>query len=224
MKNQRIIAILLLTTMIIVAAAPLCAAASLSKPSVTLPSNWEIYDETAYPNAVSEHDNAGAGLVEYENSVTYDYVMVYYENAPSTAYTSASLKTEVVDIFNRDHEDLTITESGTKTVAGVQAGFAKSYSETYDTYFLELVFVKGNYYINAYAVYYADNENDVFALLNSINTDASIFSGSNLLIIIGIVVAIVVVVVVVLFMMRRKKSTQPMQAAAPVNFPPPPPT
>lgn len=219
-KNRSVLTLLILSILVISVSIPLCAAASLTKPSVSLPNNWELYDEIDYPETQSEHDEEGAGLVEYENKETYDYVMIYYEKAPTTTYTSDSLKAEAVEIFNCDHTDKTVTESGTKTVAGAQAGFARSYSSTYDTYYEELVFVKGNYYINAYAVYYSDNENDVYSLLNSINTDNSL----NLLIIIGVIVAIIVVVIVIIFVMRKKKNLPQMQQQVmPESYPPPPP-
>ena len=228
MKNQKLIVVLLLATLIIVAAAPICAAASLSKPTVTLPSNWEQVDETAYPGAQSEHDAQGAGLVKYEDQQNYDYVILYYENAPSTNYSSSQLKAETESIFNRDHTDYTFFDSGVMTVAGVQAGYAKGYDSTYDVYLLEIVFVKGSYYINAFALYDANTQSSdkVTSLLNSINSGTSFLTGTTLYIIVGVIVAIIVVVVVLLLVMRRRKKPTPqMQAAQPaaVNFPPPPP-
>ena len=228
MKNQHLVVILLAAVLVVAAAAPLCAAATLAKPNVTIPSGWELYDETAYPNAVAEHDSQGAGLLEYENTETYDYVMIYYENKPSQSYSSADLQSEVESIFYRDHTDLTLDESGVDTFAGVQAGYAKTYDATYDVYHLELVLIKGNYYMNIYAVYDATNtaENTVNSLINSISVDSGLFSGSMLYIIIGIIVVIVVVVVVlVLVMKRKKKAVAPMPAyQGNMSIPPPPPS
>ena len=227
MKTQRVLVILLAAAFVAILASPMVAAATLSKPNVTLPSGWELSDETNYPNEIAEHDEQGAGLVEYQNSETFDFVMIYYENAPSDSYTSADLRSEVEGIFYRDHEDLSLGESGTTTYAGVQTGFAKAYDSTYDVYHLELVMIKGNYYMNIYAVYDATNEAEDKgeSLIYSINTDAGL--GSMLYIIIGIVVVIIVVVVVVVLLMKRKKKAAPAQMPAyqgNMPIPPPPPT
>ncbi len=221
MRKQHVIAILLLATIVLAAVPFASAAESLSKPSVTLPSNWQLTDETAYPNAVSEHDAQGAGLLQYQDPTTYDGVMIYYEKAPTTTYTSAQLQAEAEAIFTRDHSDLTYTDSGVMTVAGVQAGYAKALETTYNAYVLELVFVKDNYYINAYALYDANtqSENAVTSLLNSIN-NGGLFSGIMLYVIIGIVVVVVVVVVAVVMLRKRKK---PVQIQTQNYIPPPPP-
>lgn len=220
MKKLHAIAILLLVTICLASLPFASAAESLSKPAVTIPNNWQLTDEVAYPNAVSEHDEQGAGLLEYQNPVNYDGVMVYYERAPATAYTSTQLKSEAEAIFYRDHE-MMYDESGVMTVAGVQAGYAKVYNSEYNAYILELVFVKDNYYINAYALYDATQQSDteVMSLLNSIS-GGGLFSGIMLYLIIGIVVVIIVVVVVVVMLRKRKK---PVQMPAQDYIPPPPP-
>ncbi len=222
MKKEQIIAILIVATFAL-AAIPLASAQSLSKPSVTIPSGWQLVDETPYPSADSEHDSQGAGLLQYQNPVNYDGVMIYYERAPSTTYTTADLQNEVEYIFSRDHEKM-YDESGIMTVAGVQAGYAKGYDSTYDAYELELVFIKDNYYINAYALYDANSqsENAVMSLLNSIS-GGGLFSGTMLFIIIGVVVAVVVIVVVVVVVMKKRKKPA-AQMPAPNYIPPPPPS
>lgn len=221
MKKQQIMVILLVATFAL-AALPLASAQSLSKPSVTIPSGWQLTDETPYPNAYAEHDSQGAGLLEYQNPTNYDGVMIYYERAPSTTYTSSDLQYEAEAIFSRDH-DISYDESGVMTVAGVQAGYAKGYDSTYDAYVLELVFIKDNYYINAYALYDANSqsENAVMSLLNSIG-GGGLFSGTMLFIIIGVVAAVVIVVVVVVVMKKRKKPAV-AQMPPPSYIPPPPP-
>jgi len=211
-KKQQIIVILLLTS-IIFSAIPLAFAANtLSKPNVTLPKNWTLNTDTPYPNAPAEHDNNGAGMVEYSDTNTYDFVMIYYENAPSTTYTSADLKAEAQSIFTRDHTNETMTESGVMTIGGVQAGYAKGYESDFNTYDLETVFIIGHYYFNAYAYYDATSQSDanVKALLNSITVGGSsnsMFGGSTLWIIIAAVAAIVVVIVIVLVLVTRKRKT-----------------
>lgn len=226
MKNHRLFVIMLVATMVIAATAPLCTAATLSKPNVTLPSGWELSDETAYPNETSEHDSQGAGLVEYTDLSNNDIVIIYYENAPSDSLSSADLQSEAENIFIRD-EEYTYSESGVMTIAGVQAGYAKGYYTDSNAYDLEIVFVKGNYYINAYAFYDTTTQSNdkVMSIMNSIATETSIFSGTMLFIIIGIVIAIVVVIVVlVIFMRRKKKVVAPQMQTYQSNIPPPPPT
>jgi len=225
--NKKTFTFLFVITLVLAAAIPFSSA--LTKPSVTLPANWEVTEETPYPEEMSEHDPAGSGMVQYQNNINYDGVMIYYEDSLSITYTNNQLKSEVESIFERDHEG-DFDESGIMTIAGVSAGYAKAYDQEYDAYILELVFVKGSYYINAYAYYDANSasENAVMALFNSITVGSSpgpsenqdgLFSGTNLLIIIGVVVAVVVVVVVILVMKKKK----PGQISQQNYIPPPPP-
>ncbi len=237
--NKKTFTFLFVITLVLAAAIPFSSA--LTKPSVTLPADWELTEETPYPEEMSEHDPEGSGMVQYQNNINFDGVMIYYEDSLSLTYTNNQLKSEVENIFERDHEGYDFDESGIMTIAGVSAGYAKAYDQEYDAYILELVFVKGSYYINAYAFYDANtaSENSVMALLNSIGgttsptqsggtalpqpteTPGGIFSGTNLLIIIGIIVAVVVVVVVVVLLVKKKKPAQIQQQ----NYiPPPPPT
>jgi len=228
--NKKTFTFLFVITLVLAAATPF-ASSALTKPSVTLPADWELTEESPYPEEMSEHDPEGAGMVQYQNNINFDGVMIYYEDSLSITYTNNQLKSEVEYIFERDHEGDEFDESGIMTVAGVSAGYAKAYDQEYDAYILELVFVKGSYYINAYAYYDANtaSENAVMALLNSIGGTASppptqtpdgIFSGTNLLIIVGLIVAVVVVVVVILVVKKKKPAQVPQQ-----NYiPPPPPT
>ena len=229
MKRQQLLTVIILVAFI--SALPLVhAAETLQKPNVTLPSPWTLEDEVAYPNAVSEHDSAGAGMLQYvnpenEDAENEDGVKIYYEKAPSTVYTSTLLENEATSMFGRDFPDFTIVESGTKDVAGVNAGFAKGYNAEHGVYIEDMVFVKDIYYINAIALYDANtqSEQQTLGIINSISTSSSLLGGSMLFIIIGVVAAIAVVVVVVLVVMRRKKKSPPQQATAQYNIPPPPP-
>jgi hypothetical protein len=219
MNKNKIIAVILLVT--IVLAVPVCNAVSLSKPTVALPSNWAVTDETSYPNTYAEHDPAGAGEVTYEDSETYDFVMLYYENAVSS-YSQAQLKSEAESIFHIYQANVTMTESGVMTIAGVPAGFAKGYESQYNAYELQIVMVKGNYYFNAYAGYDANSQSEskVMSLLNSINTGGSSIGGFTIWIVIGVVAIVIVIVVVVMLVRKRKTLSSP---AKPGDLPPPPP-
>lgn len=237
--NKKTFTFLFVITLVLAAAIPFSSA--LTKPSVTLPADWELTEETPYPEEMSEHDPEGSGMVQYQNNINFDGVMIYYEDSLSITYTNNQLKSEVENIFERDHEG-DFDESGIMTVAGVSAGYAKAYDQEYDAYILELVFVKGSYYINAYAFYDANtaSEKSVMTLLNSIGgttspsptqsggttsppptqTPSGLLSGTNLLIIIGLIVAVVVVVVVILVVKKKRPAQVPQQ-----NYiPPPPPT
>ncbi|MCW3977626.1 MAG: hypothetical protein NWE77_06815 [Candidatus Bathyarchaeota archaeon] len=144
-------------------------AETISKPSVTLPSYWHLEMETPYPEAYAEYDPQGAGMLMYVDEVDFDCVMVFYERAPSTTLTETTLETKATEIFLRDHE-YTPSETGTKTVAGSPAGYAKGYDYELDVYDLELVFVKGSTFLNVYAVYdpTPEDENGVMSLIDSI--------------------------------------------------------
>jgi hypothetical protein len=219
----------LLTVVILVAfilALPLVQAAeTLQKPNVTLPSQWSLEDEIAYPNAASEHDTAGAGMLQYVNPENQDSVKIFYEKAPNTTYTNPQLKNEANSLFERDFSDWTIAESGTREIAGVNAGFVKGYDAENDVFIEDIVFVKNNYYFNALALYDGNtqSEQQTLGVINSVSTGNSPFGGSMLFIIIGVVAAVIVIVVVVLVVVRKKTKSHPQQATGQFDYPPPPP-
>ncbi len=225
--KQKLLAVILLAALM--STLPLVYAQSLQKPTVTVPSGWNLKDETAYPDAAAEHDPAGAGMLQYINPENGDEVKIFYEKAQSS-YNSPELKDEAETLFERDlsEDGWTIDESGTKpNVAGVSAGFAKGYDAEIDAYVEDLVFVKGNYYFNVLTLYDATSasETAAYSLINSISAGSSPFEGTTLLIIVGVVVAIIVVVVVVVFVARRKKKSPLQQTPqmTPGSYPPPPP-
>ncbi len=204
--------VILLVINVVLAFTPVVASAeTLAKPTVTLPPDWELVYETPYPDSLSEHDPLGAGLLEYQNLKNQDGVMIYYEKAPTTVYTDAMLKAEAEEIFRLDHFGGGFNVSGVRTVAGVKAGYAEVYVADYDIYDTVLVFIKDNYYINAYAAYDANNESrtTVESILNSISVEGNgdiwgILGGSTLAIIVGLIVIVVVVIVVVVVLKKKK--------------------
>jgi len=204
--------VILLVINVVLAFTPVVASAeTLAKPTVTLPPDWELVYETPYPDSLSEHDPLGAGLLEYQNLKNQDGVMIYYEKAPTTVYTDAMLKAEAEEIFRLDHFGGGFNVSGVRTVAGVKAGYAEVYVADYDIYDTVLVFIKDNYYINAYAAYDANNESrtTVESILNSISVEGNgdiwgILGGSTLAIIVGLIVTVIVVIVVVVVLKKKK--------------------
>jgi hypothetical protein len=222
LKKQTLIAIILLILLI---AVPTCsAAASLSKPSVTLPSGWAPNGETPYPDAMSEHDPAGAGLLEYTDTVNYAWISLYYEKT-SMSYTDPQLKAEAEDLFST-YESTYYVESGVRNFGGNKAGWATAYDPDTEAYDLVFVMTKEGYYINVLASYENASQIAVESILGSIrptgNNGAAILGLDMTLfiVIIGAVVAIIIVVAVVVAVKRRKK---PMKQIAQGSIPPPPP-
>lgn len=204
--------VILLVINVVLAFTPVVASAeTLAKPTVTLPPDWELVYETPYPDSLSEHDPLGAGLLEYQNLKNQDGVMIYYERAPDTVYSDAMLKAEAEEIFLLDHFGGGFNVSGVITVAGVKSGYAEVYVADYDIYDALLVFIKGNYYINAYAAYDANNESRtaVESILNSISVEGDgdiwgILDGSTFAIVIGLIATAVVVIVVAVVLKKKK--------------------
>ena len=170
MKPKRFILIAILACFFFISVTvPECSASvSLSKPIVTLPSGWSLTNETAYPNSPGAiHDPLGCGLVEYQNTVTSETVLIYYENSMGATYTNDQLRTEAQEIYFRDFGSNS-TQSGIMTVARVPAGYAEVYNSTYDINYQELVFVKGHYYFNVLALY-MNGDPAAMDLINSVS-------------------------------------------------------
>ena len=224
MKKQQIVAVVFLLAIMIPMAVPLTKAAdTLSKPTVTLPSNWKLETDTPYPNDASEYDPAGAGLVVYADQQDSDFVMIYYEKA-QRSFTDPQLKAEAEGIFARDHSSVTMDESGVEE----HVGFASGYDAAEGAYVLEIVSVKNDVYLNVYAHYgnAIGDQNEVNSLIDSIGIASAggLLGGPMIFIIIGVIVAVIIVVVVVVVMRRRKKQPQTTtQASMPNDLPPPPP-
>lgn len=231
MKRQQIVLFFLIVAVISVVAVPLSRAAeTITKPNVTLPANWQQTDQTTYPNDYSEHDPAGAGMVEYTDQTDYDSVIIYYEKAQVTSYTSSQLKSEAENIFESydASDNVGVDSSGVTQYAGVSAGFAKGLDISANTYTMELVFIKGNNYFNVHAYYDAttEDQNQVVSLINSIGTGgtaATAVVGNNMIWIIIGVVAVIIVSIVVVVVLRGRKKKQPQQITTQKNYPPPPP-
>jgi hypothetical protein len=218
LKKQQIISIFLIFAIASLAVPVSQAAETLAKPTINLPANY------------SEFDPAGAGMVEYTDQDDYDLVRIYYEKAQVSSYTSQQLQGQAESIFESVDVSATlgIDNSGVKQYAGVSAGFAKGYDSSSDTYKMELVFIKGDYYFNVHSYYDAttEDQNQMESVINSINVGGtggvSFLGNPMLLIILGVVAAVIVVVIVVVVAKGRKKKS-PQQAQMQNNYPPPPP-
>ncbi|MCX8150614.1 MAG: hypothetical protein N3D85_03820 [Candidatus Bathyarchaeota archaeon] len=217
------ITVFLLLNIVALSVAPLASAQTLTPPNVSLPGGWRLESQKPYPEAPSEYDEAGAGMLQYVNPQNYDEVRIYYERAPSRTFSSSELKREAEHLFDRDLTD-EIQESGTMQLAGTTAGFAKAYDAQEDAYLWDIVFIKDNYYLNVLAYHAASSQsqNEVMSILNSISS-GGLFSGTMLYIIIGLVIAIVVIIIVTVVALQKRKKTA--SQFSPQNYtPPPPPT
>ncbi len=202
---------------------PLASAQTLTPPNVSIPSGWRLESQKLYPQAPSEYDEAGAGLLQYVNSQNYDEVRIYYERAPSKTFSSSDLKSEAEYLFDRDLTD-EIQESGTMQLAGSTAGFAKAYDDQEDAYLWDIVFIKDNYYFNVLVYHGASSQsqNEVMSILNSIS-GGGLFSGTMLYIIIGVLIAVVLIIVGAVVILQKRKKTV-IHITPRSYIPPPPPT
>jgi len=197
------------------------SAESISKPNVSPPENWYLESESPYPQEGGQYDPQGAGLLTYEDGVDYDFVMIFYEKAPTYTLTAAALETKATTNFLNYHEEYTLDNSGTLTLGGSPAGYAIGYDSESDCNRLEVTLVKNDVYMSIYAYYDAttEDEDQVLALLNSISVKES--NGIPwLLIIVPIVVAIAVIAVVVIILLRRRKKPAKPITTTPKPQPP----
>jgi ribosomal protein L40E len=228
MRKQMIVAIFIAACIIFSVISNSMALESLAKPTVTVPTNWSLKEETPYPDATTgEHDPQGAGFLNYYDAYTNAFVLIYYESALGVTYSYNDLSDEALTIFQRK-PIYPMEDSGVMDVAGVPAGYVKGHDTEYDLYYLEIIFVKNNYYFDVRCGYAANSpdETDVNSLINSINVGAEGGGFPIGYIIIGVVAAVVVAVVVavvIILLKRRKKpvASMPVQlriAAEPLDI------
>jgi hypothetical protein len=189
----------------------LCAE-SISKPTVSLPEDWYQDSETPYPQAVSQYDPAGSGMLSYTDGVDYDFVTLNYESAPTYTLSDTDLQTKSGLLFTEYHEEIEVTEVGTMTIGGSIAGYTRGYDPDFDVNYAEIVWVKNEVFLRAFVYYDATPQDwtQVQSLLDSISISES--SGSITWIIIALVavtIAVIVIVVIFLLLKRRKKPKEP---------------
>ena len=205
-KTNLILSILVCSSLALAIISGGLAVGSLAKPSVSLPIGWSLYTETAYPNGFAIHDPQGGGYLEYRNATSY--VLIYYEDSGGTTYTNSELKSEAEHLYTRGL-NASFTDSGNMIVAGVTAGYVKTYNSTSNTYFLLLIFVENNYYIDAFAAYSPNEHAQITSILNSISVSGQTSSGGledwQLYVIIAIV-AVTIVLVVTGLVAKKKKN------------------
>ena len=189
----------------------LCAE-SISKPTVSLPENWYQDSETPYPQAISQYDPEGGGMLSYTDGVDYDFVTLNYENAPTYTLSATDLQAKSGLLFTEYHAEIEVTEVGTMTIGGSVAGYTIGYDPEIDVNYIEIVWVKNEVFFRAFGCYDATPQDwtQVQSLLNSISISES--SGSITWIIIALVavsIAVIVIFVIFLLLKRRKKLNEP---------------
>jgi len=171
MSKKKLAGIIVACTIaIIVIVATAACSGVLPQPMIDyIPTNWSLFSLTPYEEEIYEgiyDDHAGA--IIYINQVTYDSISIFYERAPNWDLTPSALEQDADDIF-RDLGYIP-DETGTMTLAGTTAGYAKGYDSEIDVYDLELVLVLDHVYVNVYAAYAPlEVEDQILAMIDSIS-------------------------------------------------------
>jgi hypothetical protein len=171
MNNKRLPGIIGCVTAIILMAGAATSCGDLPRPMIDyVPINWGLSGLTPYEEGlyVGEYDDQ-SGLIEYTNEVTHDLIYIFYERAPKWDWTPIALEQDADAIFQRDLGYMA-DETGTTTIAGTTAGYARGYDSDYDVYDLELVLVLNRLYLDVYASYaMPEAEDQILAMIDSIS-------------------------------------------------------
>lgn len=153
-KTMKVVGILLVLSFLFLIAVPIGNA--LLKPTVTLPANWYLKSETAYPSLKGIHDPQGAGQMAFESNDSADFVVVNYENLMGQSYSIASLTEDATSIL-AEYQNETVAgniSSGNISISGIISGYCQ-HTQSGESYW-EFVWVRGNYYFD---VYFGENGN-----------------------------------------------------------------
>ena len=153
-KTMKVVGILLVLSFLFLIAVPIGNA--LLKPTVTLPANWYLKSETAYPSLKGIHNPQGAGQMAFESNDSADFVVVNYENLMGQSYSIASLTEDATSIL-AEYQNETVAgniSSGNISISGIISGYCQ-HTQSGESYW-EFVWVRGNYYFD---VYFGENGN-----------------------------------------------------------------
>jgi hypothetical protein len=171
MNDKKLAGIMGCVIAIIAIAATATSCGALPRPMIDyVPTNWGLLSLTPYEEAiyVGEYDDQ-AGFIEYTNEVTYDLIYIFYERAPNWDWTPSALEQDADAIFQRDLGYMP-DETGTMTLAGTTAGYARGYDPDFEVYDLELVLVLDKIYVDVYAAYIApEAEDQILDMIDSIS-------------------------------------------------------
>ena len=143
----------------------------VTKPTVSyVPQGWHISAEDPY-GTYEEADGTKSGLIQYTDAADLFFVQIFYGDIPPELKGKEddrnSLIAKAIEWAAAFYPD----ETGTMTVAGKLAGYAKAYDAVYDVYDMEIVFVYESTCVDIYTKYDATSEDEAQAmsLINSIS-------------------------------------------------------
>lgn len=146
----------------------------IKKPMVGhVPEGWYVNEDSSY--AIGEYESSSGtrlGLIEYMGSTGTDAaVQIYYGEVPEQLKGKENNGVALTERAILEADVLSPTESGTMTVGGRLAGYAKTYNTKDDIYEATIVFVKDSTYIEISSYYTSTQESEaqVMSLINSID-------------------------------------------------------
>lgn len=145
----------------------------IKKPIVGhVPEGWYVNEDSSY--AIGEYESSSGtrlGLIEYIGSTGTKAVQIYYGEVPEQLKGKENNGVALTERAILEADMSSPTESGTMTVGGRLAGYAKTYNTKDDIYEATIVFVKGSTYIEISSYYTSTQEGEaqVMSLINSID-------------------------------------------------------
>jgi len=143
----------------------------VTKPTVDyVPQGWFLSDEEPY-GTYHETDGTEWGLIEYTDEVDWDFVQLFYGDVPPELKGRENDGTALIGRAILEATAFVPDETGTMTIAGHLAGYAKSYDATYEIYEMEIVFVVDSTCIDIYTMFdaTAEDETQAMSIINNIN-------------------------------------------------------
>jgi len=146
------------------------------KPIVNyIPSDWELEEDTPYPQYIGRLEGVNWGLLDYTDQVDWDYVYIWYGNIAPELEGKENDAQALIDYALAEMRDVAPDfmpdESGMMTIDGQLAGYIKAYDADLDVYDLRIDFIKGATSVDIFASYDATtaDEAQVMSLINSIH-------------------------------------------------------
>lgn len=152
---------------------PRIPSTDIKKPIVGhVPEGWYVNEDSSY--AIGEYESSSGtrlGLIEYIGSTGTKAVQIYYGEVPEQLKGKENNGVALTERAILEADMSSPTESGTMTVGGQLAGYAKTYNTKDDIYEATIVFVKGSTYIEISSYYTSTQEGEaqVMSLINSID-------------------------------------------------------
>ena len=170
MKNKGLTVLALVTVLLLTTIASGCEALDITKPTVGyVPEEWYCSSEDPY-GTYEEPDGTNSGLIEYTDADDYDFVQIFYGDIPPELRGNEENRDSLIAKATEWASAFDPEETGTMTVVGQLAGYAKSYDDVLEIYDLEIVFVKGSTCIDIYTIFDATTgEAQAMSLINSID-------------------------------------------------------